>query len=238
MNNPGKSVSVLISNWEDYLKMAKRVKMDVTKELFYKPKDIKEAHDRLIEYMEENGLSIKAGEIADKYPKVEEILAELKEKYSFQDKKFAIIIPERIEDMLNESNALSLCMDRDDRYYERISIRETYIAFLRKQSEPEQPWYVIEFEPNGTLRQESTVGDNKNKDFDEAVPFIKKWQRELSKRITKEDRLLAEQSAQLRLKEFEELRKNKNKIWRGPLQGKLLIDVLEQRLMEVEENVG
>ena len=238
MNNPGKSVSVLISNWEDYLKMAKRVKMDVTKELFYKPKDIKEAHDRLIEYMEENGLSIKAGEIADKYPKVEEILAELKEKYSFQDKKFAIIIPERIEDMLNESNALSLCMDRDDRYYERISIRETYIAFLRKQSEPEQPWYVIEFEPNGTLRQESTVGDNKNKDFDEAIPFIKKWQRELSKRITKEDRELAKKSVELRLKEFEQLRKDKNKIRRGPLQGKLLIDVLEQRLMEVEENVG
>lgn len=228
-----------ISNiWQDYLKMAKRVKMDVTKEIFYKPQNIKEAHDRLIEYMEENGLSIKAAEIADKYPNVEEILAELKEKYSFEDKKFAIIIPEKIEDMLNESNALSLCMDRDDRYYERISIRETYIAFLRKQSEPEQPWYVIEFEPNGTLRQESTVGDNKNKDFDEAIPFIKKWQRELSKRITKEDRELAKKSVELRLKEFEQLRKDKNQIRRGPLQGQLLIDVLEQRLMEVEENVG
>lgn len=235
---PGKSLSVIISNWEDYLKMAKRLKMDVTKELFYKPKNINEAHARVIELMEENGLSIKAGEIADKYPKVEEILAELKEKYSYQDKKFTIIIPERIEDMLNESNALSLCMDRDDRYYERISIRETYIAFLRKQSEPEQPWYVIEFEPNGTLRQESTVGDNKNKDFDEAIPFIKKWQRELSKRITQKDRELAKKSVELRLKEFEQLRKDKNQIRRGPLQGKLLIDVLEQRLMEVEENVG
>lgn len=238
MNNPGKSLSVIISNWEDYLKMAKRIKMDVSKELFYKPKNIKEAHDRLIEYMEQNGLSIQAGEIADKYPKVEEILAELKEKYSFQDKKFAIIIPEKIEDILNESNALSLCMDKDDRYYDRISIRETYIAFLHRQSDIEQPWYVIEFEPGGTLRQESTVGDNVNDDFDEAIPFIKKWQRQLSKKLTQEDRELAKKSVELRLKEFEQLRKDKNRIRRGPLQGQLLIDVLEQRLMEVEENVG
>lgn len=238
LNTQCRKVSQIIDTWEDYLKMAKRLKMDVYNELFYKPKNLKKAHDNAIELMEEKGLSVKAGEIADKYPEVEQILVELKEKYSYADKKFAIIIPEKIEDMLEESNALSLCMDRDDRYYERIQIRETYIAFLRKQSEPEQPWYVIEFEPNGTLRQESTVGDNKNKDFDEAIPFIKKWQRELSKRITKEDRKLAEQSAQMRLKEFEELRKNKNRIFRGPLQGKLLVDVLEQRLMEVEEHVG
>ena len=238
MNNPGKSAYVLVGIWKDYLKMAKRLKMDVYNELFYKPKDLKKSHDKAIEIMEAKGLSIKAGEIAEKYPDVETILEELKGKYEFHNKEYAIIIPEKIEDMLKESNALSLCMDRDDRYYERIQTRETYIAFLRKQSEPDEPWYVIEFEPNGTLRQESTVGDNKNKDFDEAVPFIKKWQQELSKRITKEDRKLAEQSAKMRLKEFEELRKNKNRIYRGPLQGKLLVDVLEQRLMEVEENVG
>lgn len=238
MNNPGKSAYALIAIWEDYLKMAKRLKMDVYNELFYKPKDLKKAHDNAIALMEEKGLSIKAGEIAEKYPEVETILQELKEKYSYSNKEYAIVIPERIEDMLEESNALSLCMDRDDRYYERIQIRETYIAFLRKQSEPDKPWYVIEFEPNGTLRQQSTVGDNRNKDFDEVIPFIKKWQREISKRITKEDRKLAEQSAQMRLKEFEELRKNKNRIHRGPLQGKLLVDVLEQRLMEVEEHVG
>lgn len=238
--NPEESISALVQEWEDYLKMAKRLKMDVQNELFYKPRNIKEAHDKVIALMEEKGLSIKASEIADKYPNIEDILAEINEKYSFEDKKYALVIPSRIEDMLNESNALSLCMDRDDRYFERISVRETYIAFLRRKSEPDKPWYVIEFEPNGTLRQESTAGDRKNKDFDEAVPFCKKWQRELTKRLTEEDRRLAEQSAQLRLKEWEELRKNKNKIRNGPLQGKLLVNVLEQRLMEAEvsENVG
>lgn len=231
-----KNIGAILRVWEDYLKMAKRLKMDVYNELFYKPKNIQEAHNRVIQLMEENGLSIKAGEIADKYPEVENILAELKEKYSFSGKKFSIVIPEKIEDILNESNALSLCMDRDDRYYERIQIRETYIAFLRRTAEPEKPWYVIEFEPNGTLRQESTVGDNKNKDFDEAIPFIKKWQRELSKRITAEDRKLAEESVKRRQQEWEELKKNKNRIWRGPLQGRLLHEVLEERLMEVDKD--
>ena len=63
------------------------------------------------------------------------------------------------------------------------------------------------------------------------MSFIRKWQREVKKRLNVADKELATQSAELRKKEFEELRKNKTKVWHGALAGKLLVDVLEADLM-------
>lgn len=89
----------------------------------------------------------------------------------------------------------------------------------------------MEIEPDGTARQKRTVGDRQDKDFQEAVSFIRKWQREVKKRLDETDKELAEQSAELRREEIEELRKKQTKIWNGDLAGKLLADVLEADLM-------
>ena len=82
------------------------------------------------------------------------------------------------------------------------------------------------------MRQKRTVGDRQNIDFENATGFIRKWQKEIQKRLTKEDHRLAQESSRLRLEEFRELREKKAKIWHGHLQGKLLADVLEADLME------
>ena len=46
--------------------------------------------------------------------------------------------------------------------------------------------------------------------FQEAVSFIRKWQREVKKRLDRNDENLAVQSAKLREEEFKELRKKPN----------------------------
>lgn len=53
--------------------------------------------------------------------------------------------------------------------------------------------------------------------------------------MTEEDLRLAELSGKLRVEEFEELSKEKKKVWRGKLAGKLLADVLEEDLMEARK---
>ena len=98
--------------------------------------------------------------------------------------------------------------------------------------QPNQPYDSFEFEPEGTERQKRTVGDKQNADFDEAKGFIMKWQRAIQRKLSQEDRLLAEESAKLRVEEFKQLRENGTKIWHGHLAGKLLADVLEADLME------
>ena len=91
------------------------------------------------------------------------------------------------------------------------------------------PWEV---EPDGTIRQKRTVGDRQNKDLEDAVVFLRKWQEEIQKRLTLEDYRLAKESSRLRVEEFKKLREEKAKIWHGHLQGQLLADVLERDLME------
>ena len=60
-------------------------------------------------------------------------------KFEFADKKYRIVAPEKVEDIMYEGQALRHCADSSDIYYERIQNRESYIMFLRKAEEPDKP---------------------------------------------------------------------------------------------------
>jgi len=225
-----KAEEVLIL-WRDYLSMALRMKMDIQQELISKPKDVRQAHDGLVRLCGGADVTKRAGEIIRKYPDVDEILQSIKDKYEYMDGQYAVVVPAKIEDIIYEGRKLGHCLDKSDIYFDRIQRRESFIVFLRKAEDTEKPYYTLEIEPDGTTRQKRTTGDWQDKDFKEAVSFIRKWQGEVKKRLGRVDKELAVQSAVLREKEFEELRKNQTKVWHGALAGKLLADVLEADLM-------
>lgn len=228
----GRNPSELLSTWRDYLDMSKRLKRDITLELFYKPRNLLEAHDEVLRLCEDKKLTLQAADIDRKYPDVDTICKAIKEKYEYGDKKYVLLIPDRIEDIIRDGMALRHCTRFSDVYYERIQRRETYIAFLRKADRPEQAFYTVEFEPDGTVRQKRTAGDQQNDDFKQAVGFIRRWQKAIRPRLTEEDYRLAKESARLRVEELKELRKKNARIWNGHLAGKPLADVLEADLME------
>ena len=125
------------------------------------------------------------------------------------------------------------CVHTCDYYFSRIQTDESYLFFLRKEKSPDVPWYTLEVEPSGNIRQKRTTGDNQNKDFTEAVGFLKKWQKYFAKQLTKEEKKLGEKANKLRIDNYENLRKNGNRVWHGKLAGQLLADVLEADFMEV-----
>lgn len=225
------SIEDILRLWEDYLSMALRMKMDVEKELIYKPKDVKQAHDELVRLCGGVDVAKRAGEIVQKFPDVETIMQAIKKKFEYGDDTYTVVVPARIEDIIYEGRTLGHCLDKSDIYFDRIQRKESFIVFLRKTDDIEKPYYTLEVEPDGTARQKRTTGDRQDKDFQEVVSFIRKWQREVRKRIDKADKELAAQSAKLREAEFRELRKNQTKVWHGALAGKLLADVLEADLM-------
>ncbi|WOO34924.1 PcfJ domain-containing protein [Anaerocolumna sp. AGMB13020] len=229
----GRKPKELLSSWDDYLCMANRLKMDTKIELVYKPRNLIKSHDKFVKLCGGQEIAKRAGEIAEKFPNVDEICLSVKEKYEFSDEKYAILAPSKIEDIITEGQILGHCLDGSDRYFERIQIRESYIVFLRKKEELDRPYYTLEIEPGGAVRQKRTVGDKQNPDFQEARKFIEKWQKEIQKRLSDEDMKLSHESAKLRIEEFAELRRTKAKIWRGHLAGHLLADVLEADFMEV-----
>lgn len=225
------TVHQTVGTWRDYMNMAEKLKMQTTVEQIYKPANLSAKHTELVEMFKNEDMRKMAKELEKQWPEVNEVLSGL-QKYCYTDDMYVISVPLSVYEIVREGMLLSHCIHTADYYWDRISRRESYIVFLRKASKPDVPWYTLEIEPGGVIRQKRTIGDNQNPDLKPAEPFLKKWQKELKKVLTKEDYELAERSRELRLKGYKELRDKGERIRKGKLAGQLLADVLEADLMD------
>ena len=71
--------------------------------------------------------------------------------------------------------------------------------------------------------------------MDEINRFLKRWQKVIQKRLSKQDKLWTEESQRKREEEFLKLRAEKKIILAGNYQGRFLVDVLEENLLEAEQ---
>lgn len=228
----GRTVNAIANDYLDYINMAKKLRYNLAHEIFYKPKDLETAHDECVRVIREQKWEIQARGVEEKFPEVNGILESITDKYEYIGDEYRIVVPKGIVDILKEGQALGHCVDTSDRYFERIEQRTTYIVFLRKNDCPEQPYYTLEIQPSGTVRQQRTTGNMKNKEQVEAYrPFILEWQKEVRKRLTAEDRKLDKESDRIRIEEYKDLRERKELIHRGMLAGTLLVDALEGDLI-------
>ncbi|MBR2189297.1 MAG: PcfJ domain-containing protein [Eubacterium sp.] len=223
----------VINTWVDYLDMAKNQKLNLAHEIFYKPKNLAAAHDECVRAGQKKEMMERAAVILGKFPDVEKIMDSVREKYSYRGKDYSIVVPENVIDIIHEGRALGHCIDTTDRYFDRIQHRITYLVFLRRTDVIDLPFYTLEIEPGGTVRQQRTTGNRQNKtDVKDYMPFIREWQETVWQRITEEDQRLAAESRATRIREYRELREKKEKVWHGALAGQLLADVLESDLLE------
>ena len=227
----GESIYQTRSTWDDYLSMAGSMKMDVRNTRILKPKDLKYAHDELVMLKNTKNMEQEAKKIEKKWPKVRGQLAKL-QKFEYQDEKYCVIAPKSILDIVREGRVLQHCVHTCDYYFQRITNDESYLFFLRRMDHPDMPWYTMEVEPSGNIRQKRTTGDRQNKDFEAAVGFLKKWQQYFRKKLTKKEKELGIVADRLRKKNYKELREQAKRVWHGPLAGQLLADVLEADFME------
>ena len=229
------SIRQVLTTWEDYLSMAKRVKMNVYDEIVYRVNKLYKRHSELVEYIQNNRLSVTAGELEEEYPYINDILPRLQEKYEYSNKTYTILAPRSVKDILEEGQALHHCIDKKKEYFERLNNQESFILFLRKTKQPDQPYYTLEVEPGGVIRQKRTEYDRQKKDIDKASVFLRKWQKVVQKRLTGDDFALAEKSREIRIESYAEMRKKKVKINGGLFAGQYLADVLEADLMELPD---
>ena len=227
------TVCQTLSTYADYIRMAKAQGLNLDSEIFYKPKDLKKAHDDCVRVAHEQEQEQKAAEAEKKYPGVSEVLRDIHDKYAYEGDEYVIVVPERVMDILLEGRALGHCVDTSDRYFERIRNRVTYLVFLRRKADPGRSWYTLEIEPGGTVRQQRTTGNRQDKEDVKAyMPFIREWQKVVRSRISDEDRAAAARSREIRIEEYRELREKQETVRNGLLAGKLLADVLEADLVE------
>lgn len=216
----GKSAKSILNQWEDYLSMSKRLGKDITDEMVYRPRELKRRHNEAVEAIRRIEMieamkrdaemkERRARELREKYPGAEEILEEIAPRYEYENTEYKIIVPRHLTDIMSEGNALHHCVGSTDRYFERIRDQETYICFLRRHEEPELPYYTIEVEPGGTIRQHRGMYDEEP-NIEEIRGFLREWQKVLKKRLHSKDWKLAAESKVKREQNLEELRKANN----------------------------
>ncbi len=248
----GITVREVANMWIDYVNMGDNGKGNFNPF----PADLKSAHDNLIEayrikqykksaatLRREQAALVK--KLARKYPKANEHCRALAEKYEYDNGTYAFVTPRSMTDVLIDGEILNQCTGRPDaggenwRYFERINNKETYIGFVRKSDSKDVPWFTIEFEPGGTVRQKRAYGDDQPADTTPLVSaFLVEWQDAIVPRLTKKDRRDAQAAKAERLVQFEELRRTGKTINYGKLAGTPLIDAFEKDLMEIEIEIA
>ena len=229
----GDDISHILQVWKDYLCMAGKLRLDVYDSIIYRTSDLQRRHSEAVIQMEEKKKEIRRRELEEKYVGFQEQLIALKEKYEFSAGEYQIVAPKSIDDILYEGDTLHHCVNKTDNYFDRIASKESYILFLRKKENPEVPFYTLEAEPDGTIRQKRAEFDRQNKDIDEVTSFLRLWQKEIQKRLTKKDYMSAEKSRKLRQRKYQEVRDQHIVVHGGEFAGKLLADLLEKDLMGI-----
>lgn len=227
----GKKFTWLLDEWKDTLRMAKQLKTDVNDAIVYRPRDLVVAHDRLAQKINEQNAVKQEREYNKKFPGIGKVCQSLK-KYEWSDGKYAVIAPKRVADILAEGRSLNHCVTAE-RYFERMAKEESYILFLRRSEYLDVPWYTLEVEPGGVIRQKRTKFNRQEKDLDEAKDFLHRWQQEIVKRVGERERALQKASANARQAEIAQLRRDGVVVHGGEMTRTLLADVLLADLMDV-----
>nr|WP_325221435.1 PcfJ domain-containing protein [uncultured Oscillibacter sp.] len=225
-------IQQVLTTWRDYLSMAERLGIDTSDEIIYRVKLLRQRHDELVLRCKQMDKKKQAAEVLKHFPKVDRICQAIKAKYEYANEEYIVIAPNGVLDIIVEGDILCHCLRGADRYWDRIQTHESYILFLRRASNPDMPYYTLEIEPDGTIRQKRTKFDRQEPDIEDAKKFLVEWQRVVAKRLNKDDRKKAAASRVLREQEFDQMRRDNVIIYTGDLAGQRLVDVLTADLME------
>nr|WP_275950291.1 PcfJ domain-containing protein [Dorea longicatena] len=238
---PGFTEEAVLEQYNDYLSMCKACNKNMQDELTYRPRELKRRHDEIVidkqqmDILKEMMASQAereqyAQEMREKYPTAEQTLHEIKERYEYENEEYKIIVPESLVDIVKEGRALHHCAGSSERYFDRIETRETYICFLRRKEQEGVPFYTIEVEPSGTIRQHRSYMDEEP-GIEQIRDFLKEWQRVLKKRLTKADKELAKISKEKRNANIEDLKaKNNTRVLQGLAEDFMDAEEIEELL--------
>lgn len=220
------TAAAVMEQYLDYIAMCKACDKDMKDEMVYRPRELKRRHDEVVidkqqieilRAMENNqdAQETFAQEMRDKYPTAEQTLSKIRNRYEYENEEYKIIVPETLVDIVKEGRALHHCAGSSERYFNRIEAEETYICFLRRKEAPGIPFYTIEVEPGGTIRQHRSYLDEEP-GIEQIRAFLKEWQKVIRKRLTERDKALAKMSKEKREANIRELQeKNNTRVLQG-----------------------
>lgn len=148
-----------------YMNRAQIDDIDLDQSYFRFPKNIKEAHDRLeaqITGIKEKRKSADIKERAEEYKKIPQPAGPLK-----------AIIPESVEEFMNEGAALHHCVGWNPVYRSGQADGSMLTYFIRKKKEPEKPFFTATYTiRNGVASFRESYGQQHKLPTKEVMAFI------------------------------------------------------------------
>lgn len=133
-------------DWMDYIRTLEKLGLDVTKNSSLYPESLKKAHDQTMKIWEEH-LEAERQERAQELNKLIKSVARSEE---FSEKGLTIIAADSQEALNKESAVLHHCVKT---YGERLAEGRCWIFFIRRQEDPDTPFYTLETKTNGDFVQ-------------------------------------------------------------------------------------
>lgn len=162
----------VLSDWRDYIYNCNLLGYDLNNEFVLFPRHFKKAHDDTTKRVLD-----KKNEYQDQeYKKVR---VDTVEKYLYETKSFAVVVPERTSDIIMEGQKLHHCVGT---YVDRVVKKETVILFIRRTEEMEEPFYTME------VRKDEII-QVRGKNNCTTTPQVKQFVDIFRKNILEKDRI-------------------------------------------------
>lgn len=161
---------IYADTWIDYIRMCRSIGVDLRRKRNLLPEDLRTAHDMAVATWHEQ-----------KDEKMNEGIREMARTDTFSLGELTILPADSQKKLSQESAALNHCVKT---YGRKIASGKCWIWFIRKTENPETPYYTMETDTDGNMRQ--CRGDHNKDATPEVKQFATEFERFLKRELKKE----------------------------------------------------
>lgn len=136
----------------NYIRMRIEGGYDLNNDVILFPKDLKRKHDELVELARLQAEDERRKKLAAEWIKIEEKYPKLYKKFYYANGDFFIRPAKNAVEIADEGYKLHHCVGTGKMYYEKHCKGESFILFLRRADQPEEPFATIEISGNKILQ--------------------------------------------------------------------------------------
>lgn len=135
--------NIAFDTYLDYFRMRQRAGYDLNDDIILFPKDLRRRHDEMVLELEKAKLDQRKKEVLEKYPMIAEHFKKLNKKYGADLGEYSIRPAMNAAEIVEEGRILHHCVGGDN-YLKGHAEGKGIILFMRRASEPENPFCTIE----------------------------------------------------------------------------------------------
>lgn len=164
--------------YKDYLNMAKEIGSDMTDEFVLFPRNLKNAHDAMIDAMKELEAEKEREKAKKKDASIQRVFMKIEKKFSYEDDKFVLRPARTSTEILIEGQKQHHCVGYAG-YTDKMIKGTSYILFLRKKETPDKPYYTVEITPDYRIIQRHGKNNKEFEEVKEIDAFLDKFREEV-----------------------------------------------------------